>query len=491
MKKNKKEKKVVEKIEILLDEGMKKKFYLKIFLCVFCVCLLILLLFYFICLPKLHLKGEKVITLSYHSTYKEAGYTASLYGKDITKKVRITGKVDTKKVGVYQIFYTVSNGILEEKKIRTVRVVDKDKPLITLKGNEKVTICPGAHYKEEGYTAYDAYDGDITKRVKVLEKEDHFLYTVTDSSYNKDVKQRDFIYEDKTSPMLQLKGNETVYVLVNHSYKEEGANALDNCDGDLSSSVVIEGNVNTSEPGTYLLTYKVKDKEGNASSIQRKVVVYKNVASGCIDPGVIYLTFDDGPQAGTTEQILNILKEENVKATFFVTSKGPDHLLKREYEEGHAIALHTSSHNYAEVYASADAYFRDLNAVSEHVKKITGYESKIIRFPGGSSNTISRRYQVGIMSYLTKEVINRGYLYYDWNVDSEDAGRCVGKDSTCIYSHITSNLSLNKCNMVLMHDIKWNTANALRDVIHFGKNNGYHFAKITEETPMIRQGVNN
>ena len=122
---------------------------------------------------------------------------------------------------------------------------------------------------------------------------------------------------------------------------------------------------------------------------------------------------------------------------------------------------------------------------------MTQVESKIIRFPGGSSNTISKRYQIGIMSYLTKEVVNRGYLYYDWNVDSEDAGRCVGKDANCIYSHVTSNLSLNKCNMVLMHDIKWNTANALKDIIHYGKNNGYHFAKITEQTPMIKQGVNN
>ena len=483
--------KKIEKIKQYLENGIKKELYLKIFLCVFSALIILIFIIYFLCLPKLTLKGAKEITISYNKEYKEEGYKALLYGKDITKKVKVRGKVDTKKVGVYQIFYSIQNGILEENKIRTIRVVDKEKPTITLKGEEKVTVCPSSTYKEEGYSAYDAYDGDITNKVKVLEKKDHFIYMVKDSSYNTDIKRRDFIYEDKEPPKITLKGNDTVYVLVNGVYKEEGVSVIDNCDGDITSKVTIEGNVNTSLPGTYEINYKVTDKNENTASIKRKVVVYKNVASGCIDPGVIYLTFDDGPQRGTTEQILSILKEENVKATFFVTSKGEDDILKREKEEGHTIALHTSSHNYAEVYASSEAYFKDLKEVSDRVKRVTQVESKIIRFPGGSSNTISKRYQIGIMSYLTKEVVNRGYLYYDWNVDSEDAGRCVGKDANCIYSHVTSNLSLNKCNMVLMHDIKWNTANALKDIIHYGKNNGYHFAKITEQTPMIKQGVNN
>ncbi len=485
--------KKIEKLKLkeTLEKGIKKEFYLKTFLCVFCILLLLLCILYSIFLPKLTLKGSKEITISYNTKYQEEGYQASLYGKDITKKVKVRGNVNTKKVGVYQIFYSIENGILEEKKIRTIRVVDKEKPILELKGKEQVKVCPNKTYKEEGYQAKDDYDGDITSKVKVIEKKDHFLYLVEDSSHNKTVKKRSFTYEDKTAPNLKLKGNDTIYVVENGIYKEEGVEAIDNCDGDITHLVIKEGKVNTQIPGTYEITYKVIDKNGNVASVKRRVVVYKNIASGCIDPGVIYLTFDDGPQIGTTEQILNVLKEENVKATFFVTSKGPDTLLKREYEEGHAIGLHTSSHNYAEVYASIDAYFKDLKAVSDRVKRVTDHESKIIRFPGGSSNTISRRYQIGIMSQLTKEVVNKGYLYYDWNVDSEDAGRCVGKDANCIYTNITSRLSHNKCNMILMHDIKWNTANILRDIIHYGKNNGYHFAKITEGTPMIKQGVNN
>ena len=146
------------------------------------------------------------------------------------------------------------------------------------------------------------------------------------------------------------------------------------------------------------------------------------------------------------------LKEEGIKATFFVTNSGPDELIKREYDEGHAVGLHTASHNYSIVYNSVDSYFRDLGSVSDRVKRITGVESKIIRFPGGSSNTVSRRYVPGIMSTLTSEVINRGYRYYDWNLSSGDAVGGAPPSSNDIYNNVVSRLSKDRVNMVLMHD---------------------------------------
>ena len=207
-------------------------------------------------------------------------------------------------------------------------------------------------------------------------------------------------------------------------------------------------------------------------------------------PGTIYLTFDDGPREGTTDVILDILKEENVKATFFVTNGGPDYLIKREYDEGHAIGLHTASHDYKTVYQSVDSYFNDLLSVQNRVKNITGINTMIIRFPGGSSNTVSRRYQNGIMSILTTEVLNRGYRYYDWNLSSGDAegGR---HDADEIYNNVVNGLSKDRVNMVLMHDIKPYTRDALRNIIQYGKNNGYTFASITDNTQMIKQKVNN
>lgn len=245
------------------------------------------------------------------------------------------------------------------------------------------------------------------------------------------------------------------------------------------------GSVDITTSGKYEVKYNVVDDNGNSSSEVRTVVVSERGR-----PGTIYLTFDDGPQNGTTDVILDILKEEGVEATFFITNKGPDELIKRMYMEGHTVALHTASHDYATVYASVDSYFNDLNIVNERVKRITGEYSYIIRFPGGSSNTISRRYSPGIMSTLTTEVVNRGYKYYDWNVSSGDAagGRPTAED---IKNNVVNSLRKDRINMVLMHDIKTYTRDALRDIIIYGKENGYTFEKITMNTEMVKQRVNN
>lgn len=202
----------------------------------------------------------------------------------------------------------------------------------------------------------------------------------------------------------------------------------------------------------------------------------------------IYLTFDDGPSRNTS-YILDVLKSENVKATFFITGKGSDYIIKREYEEGHSIGLHTYSHNYKAIYSTLDAYFQDIEAVNQRLCDITTTRSKIVRFAGGSSNTISRRYKKGIMSELTKEVIARGYKYYDWNIDSGDASGI----SNCnkIYNNVVKNLKTNRVNMVLMHDSKKCTAKVLKKIIDYGKSNGYKFKKITYETEMITQRINN
>ena len=224
------------------------------------------------------------------------------------------------------------------------------------------------------------------------------------------------------------------------------------------------------------------------SSVKRTVKVIEKPAQSS-KPGVIYLTFDDGPNEGTTNVILDILKEENVKATFFVTGKGPDYLIQREYNEGHTVGLHTYSHNYQSVYSSSNNYYQDLYKIQNRVKKLTGYESKIIRFPGGSSNTVSKKYSSGIMTYLTKDVVNKGFKYYDWNISSGDAGETTS--SSGVYNNVIKSLSKNRSNIILMHDIKPYTRDALRNIIKYGKNNGYTFEKITMNTPMVTHKVNN
>ena len=389
---------------------------------------LIIIAFILVCIflsPKIELKGKKNITINYNEKYKELGAKSTFLGKDITKNIKITNNIDYKKIGTYKVKYNLELFIWNVTKTRTIKIVDTEKPTITLKGEANITHQLNTAFKEPGYTVSDNYETNL---------------------------------EDK---------------------------------------VVVTGNVDVNKIGEYLLTYTVKDSSGNESSVERKVKVNKkvDVNSGVTKKGVIYLTFDDGPSSETTTKILNILKEENVKATFFVTNNGPDSLIKREYDEGHTIALHTASHDYQKIYSSADNYFNDLKIVSDRVKRITGVESKIIRFPGGSSNTVSRKYKQGIMTYLTNEVLNRGYRYYDWNVDASDAWTCannnVSDKKSCVYNNVVNNLSKNKANIVLMHDIKYHTVDAIRDIIRYGKNNGYTFEAITSNTAMVRFKVNN
>jgi len=205
-----------------------------------------------------------------------------------------------------------------------------------------------------------------------------------------------------------------------------------------------------------------------------------------------YLTFDDGPSANT-KKILDILDTYNVKATFFVIYRGGYESVYRDIvKRGHTIALHSYSHDYSEIYRSTSAYFRDLDRLSDYVYKLTGVRSKIMRFPGGGSNTVSRSYCRGVMSTLTREVQNRGYRYYDWNVDSGDADASRVAAST-ILSNVKRSCGSQKSAIVLMHDApgKTTTVTALPDIIRYLRSKGYELLPITESTPQVHHAVNN
>ena len=223
-----------------------------------------------------------------------------------------------------------------------------------------------------------------------------------------------------------------------------------------------------------------------------KVINIKNVNPSVISDKTIYLTFDDGPSY-LTEGILDILKEENVPATFFVTTRQIDkysNLIIRMREENHTIGLHTSSHVYSYVYSSLENYFNDLNIVRTKVFDITGIKSRIIRLTGGSSNTVSKKYSPGIVTQITNKLTENDFYYYDWNIDSQDASGTLSKES--IYQNVVNKIH-SGTNIVLMHDSssKATTAEALRDIIKYAKANGYTFAKITKSTPAIHHHINN
>lgn len=192
---------------------------------------------------------------------------------------------------------------------------------------------------------------------------------------------------------------------------------------------------------------------------------------------VVYLTFDDGPNVNVTPRVLDVLKQYDVKATFFVIYKegeAEEALYKRIVDEGHTIAVHTSSHSYNAIYSSVDAYLADFEKISSKIESVTGVKPEIFRFPGGSINS----YNVGLYQELIAEMLRRGYVYYDWHVSSGDAsGPSVSADK--IKNNVL-NTTNDKEAIVLMHDGPGHgaTADALPGIIEGLKSKGYRFAAL-------------
>ena len=205
------------------------------------------------------------------------------------------------------------------------------------------------------------------------------------------------------------------------------------------------------------------------------------------DGKTIYLTFDDGP-GPFTEQLLEVLGKYGVKATFFVTDTGYDSVMKKIVEQGHSIGIHSVTHNYEQIYASPEAYFADLFGMQDIIFENTGVRTNLLRFPGGSSNTVSC-FNEGIMSLLTEAVQDAGFQYFDWNVDSNDAGGA--RKSQTVFSNVTAGVSQNRISVVLQHDIHAFSVEAVEDIIVWGLDNGYTFLPLQQNSPPMHHGVNN
>lgn len=197
----------------------------------------------------------------------------------------------------------------------------------------------------------------------------------------------------------------------------------------------------------------------------------------------VYLTFDDGPSR-QTPKVLDILKENDVKATFFVVGRSDEDsraLMKRIVDEGHTIGLHSYSHNYKKVYQSVTAFLDDYNALNTLVYEATGVKPTIFRFPGGSINDFDRN----VYPAITAEMKRRGYTYFDWNVSSGDTDPKSTPDS--IYHNIVDHASKNSRSIVLMHDSAPKTAvvSALDGIIKELKRQGYTFSSLSNDVRPI------
>lgn len=428
------------------------------------------------------------------SNYKEDGKVVACYGNNLKcRKIRykVQGMVNTKKIGKYTLTYRAKKNKEEVAVKKKVEVVDTTAPKLNISGTFD-NVCPNGRTNGVTYEAIDNYDGNITDKIEYKVKDNRIIYRVTDSSGNSTKKEFDIIIKDDEKPTLILNGESTIYISVGSKYVEPGYVAIDNCDDDITDQVKVLGVVDTSKKGTYEITYSVKDGFGNEAVAKRIVKVFpkNDYKPGTVNAKTIYLTFDDGPGAYTA-RLLDILKKYDVKVTFFVTGYNNNYneLLTREYNEGHTVGLHSYTHDYSLIYRSMDAYMEDLLKIQNKVKEYTGIESTIIRFPGGSSNTVSRRYRIGIMGDLTKKVEEIGFRYFDWTIASGDAGNT--KDSNKIVQNVINGINENGGNVVLMHDIKPYTVDSVERIIEYGLANGYTFAPLTMDSPVVHQKVNN
>lgn len=204
----------------------------------------------------------------------------------------------------------------------------------------------------------------------------------------------------------------------------------------------------------------------------------------------VCLTFDDGPSR-TTPAVLAALDAAGVHGTFFVVATGYNEkylpLLTQAAAAGHQIALHSASHEYSDIYQSSDAYWEDIALLKERIAPYVDVESiRYLRFPGGSTNTVSRRYGGReLMKQLKSEVEQKGWQWVDWNVCAEDA---VGghPSADTIYRNVVHETGEQTHCVVLMHDSSSTrtTAEALPDIIQWYADNGYTFLTVAEALPL-------
>ena len=199
----------------------------------------------------------------------------------------------------------------------------------------------------------------------------------------------------------------------------------------------------------------------------------------------VYLTFDDGPSEHTNE-ILDILDDYGIKATFFVVGKEDEASLaayQRIVDEGHTIAMHSYSHKYSDIYSSLDAFQTDLERIQNLIYDTTGVECRYYRFPGGSSNKVSNTDMSAYISYLNAQ----GITYYDWNVSSGDATTQAFTADELV-ENVMTDVVKYKTSVVLLHDstAKTTTVQALPAMIEALQQSGAVILPIDEDTTVIQ-----
>lgn len=436
--------------------------------------------------------GDSILTIEYGQEYTDPGAEATYTLPEETGSVEVvtSGHVDTGTLGSYYVKYLAQKEDSVATAYRRVDVVDTVAPVITLNGEPNYESGYGWEYQEQGFTATDNHDGDITSLVRRQHTAESVIYTVTDASGNSATVSRWIACVDTTAPVLTLAGGEYYNHPAGIAYQDPGWTAVDNHDGDITGAVAASGWVDVLTPGDYIFTYTVTDSFGNTATLNRTVHVYPQPPIPEVIPegNVIYLTFDDGP-GPYTEQLLDVLARYNVKATFFVVNNSFSHLIKRIMDEGHTVGIHTTTHNFKQIYDDDAAFLTDLYTMQSIIRDVSGVETRLMRFPGGSSNTVSKKYSRGIMTRMTQKVIELGFQYFDWNVDSMDAGGANTADA--VFWNVLDGVTKRQTSIVLQHDIKSYSVEAVERILNWGLSNGYAFLPLTTNSPGFHHNINN
>ena len=209
-----------------------------------------------------------------------------------------------------------------------------------------------------------------------------------------------------------------------------------------------------------------KTEREKLASAEYRDQIAEGIANGIdlyLNPKTMYLTFDDGPSEEYTDMVLDVLKEKNIKATFFLIGeyvrKYPE-TAKRIAEEGHSNGIHCDVHDYQKIYASVDSYLEDFENAYDTVYEITGVEAEFFRFPGGSVNA----YNKAVYQDIIEEMETRGFVYYDWNASLGDAGKNSLTSEELIGNAVATARGRREV-VMLAHDRVDNTAYALEKLI--------------------------
>lgn len=265
-------------------------------------------------------------------------------------------------------------------------------------------------------------------------------------------------------------------------FENSGKTVLSNADVDINNakntedSHVVEG---SAQPADAVISSEENEELSKTDEGGKDTKTDKNA-----QVRRVYLTFDDGPSI-YTGQILDILAENNVKATFFVIGRDERYYnyYKRIVNEGHTLGMHSYSHVYQDFYESVDSFSDELKKLNDLLYEVTGQRSSIFRFPGGSSNSVAPLPIQDYIAYLNENNIN----YYDWNALNGDAVT-TGLSPEQLVNNIMNDVEKNQDSIVLMHDLQatHTTVESLQLLIDTLKSGGYEILPIDVNTPLIQ-----